>query len=143
MGGKCDLFDAEPFEHASFCINSWDKRGDKSPVLVSLLYDIVTRSFSRSSYFLRSLYLDMIQIRIFKSYSPQLRLIRLVLSILCYQLLTFLFLSLFFSLEIRALCNFLLFFLLFFEFHSKNWCLSVSVYALICRFLQETLWNVL
>ena len=143
MRGKCDFFDAEPFEHASFSIDAWNEWEYKSPVLVGLLYDILTRSFYRPSYFLRLLYLDMIQIKIFKSYSPQLRLMRLVFTVLYYQLLTFLFLSIISSSDIMISCNFQLFSLYFFGSHSNILCLSESACILVCRFLQERLWNVL
>jgi hypothetical protein len=90
VGGKCDFFDAEPLEHTGFSTDSWNKRWDESPVCEGLLYSSITSSFSRSAYYLKSLYLEMTQIRILKSSSPQFRLIRLVFSILHYKVLTFL-----------------------------------------------------
>ena len=48
VSGKCNFFDAKPFEHASFRSGSWDKRRYEFPVFLRLNNDKFTISLSRS-----------------------------------------------------------------------------------------------
>lgn len=89
MRCQCDLLQTEPLEHAGAGTNPGDHGGDHSPILVVLRKKSITISFSRSTYFRRSQYLEMTQMSILRSSSPQFLLIRLVLSILSKGSCTF------------------------------------------------------
>lgn len=89
VSGEGDFLDAEPLEHAGFCIHTGDQGGDVFPVLSSLNETKGTRSFSRSVMPRRSAYLETTQMRIFRSSSPQLRFSLFVFSILHRGMRTF------------------------------------------------------
>ena len=90
---------------------------------------------------MRSLYFEIIQISIFISYSPQVRLMRFVFSILGRKILTFKFSFLVFWWEAQVWRNSKLFSRTSFDLRSRPQCLGGWQCALVSQFPQERSWS--
>lgn len=79
---KCNFFKTQPFEHTNSRSDTWNKCGNKFPILFNLNDKLYTIYFSASLQCLSSQYLEIIQISMIRSSSPQFLLILLVFIIL-------------------------------------------------------------